>query len=219
MREASTLINYFVPYAFCTICSSKIDDLSYKSSHKTDSSSKNDLSSLEELVDEDLASYINDFDKSIHADNDTRHSMFPAVPSEPSAQRRLNTPCQKHTFAIEPGCVLTVFREYIQACQNANARIVIGGIGASSDATPMDNRLACVRNTVSRLLTFEDVELFWTRYREIFTDDRRKLWGSLEKGLKEYLRVLQLRDRLDTECEYLRQQNKELQHLLKPFLK
>lgn len=183
-------------------------------------STKEDPSSEEEL-DADLVSYINEFDKAQHAtDNlDTRVSVFPMCPSEPAAQRRPLTPCLKHSFAIEPGCVLTVFREYMQACLTANARTVIGGIGASSDATPMASRLSCVRNTVSRLLSFEDVELFWTRYKEIFTDEQHKMWESLEKGLKEYLRVLQRRDQLDTECEYLRQQNKELQHMLQPYLK
>lgn len=219
MRSASTLIYYFVPYSWCTVCSMKIDEQSCKSSHKTNSySNKPDTSSCEDLVDVDLVSYINDFDKSIHADTDTHRSVLQNVLSEHSQHRPI-TPCQNHAFAIEAGCVLTVFREYIQACLNAKARVVIGGIGASTDSTPMDDRLACIRNTVSRSMTSEDVDMFWTRYKEIFTDERRKLWDSLEKGLKEYLRVLQLRDRLDTECEFLRQQNMELKHMLKPFFK
>lgn len=221
LRDASTLINYFVPYSWCTVCSFS-DEASYKSSFKTLSvSNKPEATSCDENLDVDLASYINIFDKSYHqietAEN--RHSVLAACPSVPSAPRRPITPCQRHTFAIEPGCVLTVLREYVQFCLTSNARVVIGGIGASSASTPMTARLTCVRNTVSRLLTNEDVDVFWGRYKEIFTEERHKLWESLEMGLKEYLRVLQRRDQLDTECEYLRQQNRELYHMLQPYEK
>lgn len=219
LRDASTLINYFVPYSWCTVCSFSNEEPSFKSSYKNMSiSNKTEAVIGDENVDSDLAAYINSFDKTNQAENtDLRHSVF--CGSEPSAPRRPLTPCQRHTFAIEPGCVLQVLREYMQFCLTSNARVVIGGIGASSEATPMADRLSCVRNTVSRLLTYEDVDMFWGRYKEIFTDERHKLWDSLEKGLKEYLRVLQRRDQLDTECEYLRQQNRELQHMLQPYLK
>lgn len=198
------------------MCSYSNEESSFKSSFKTLSISlKPEPTIGDDNQDADLVSYISDFDKTIQTENTELRVSVPELP----APRRPITPCQKHTFALEPGCVLTVLREYTQHCLTANARIVIGGIGASSASTPMADRLACVRRTVSRLITYEDIDLFWGRYREIFPEERHKLWESLEKGLKEYLRVLQRRDQLDTECEYLRQQNKELHHMLKPFLK
>lgn len=73
-------------------------------------------------------------------------------------------------------------------------------------------RLSRQRYTQSRMLTAGDIVDYWNRFESIFTGER--LWSSIEVGLKTYLKVLQRRDQLDTECQYLREQNSELRHLL-----
>lgn len=75
-----------------------------------------------------------------------------------------------------------------------------------------------MRSTVSRLIASHDVEQFWSRFDTVFTPDKEKVWHSLEYGLTQYLKVLKEREELDNECEFLRNQNSELKHLLQKFV-
>lgn len=118
--------------------------------------------------------------------------------------------CIKHNLVIDAGVVLTVLRKYTESCLN-------GKMESGNIAMTMAARLQRIRNTISRLISADDITLFWKRYRQIFTSDREKLWASLEHGLKIYLKNLKKRDNLDTECEFLRKQNMELKHMLEPY--
>lgn len=120
--------------------------------------------------------------------------------------------CDKHNLVIRSGIVLSVLKQYTDSCLNQN-----GKLESANKATTMVTRLERVHNTISRLLSPDDIEHFWKRYREIFSNDKEKLWNSLEHGLKVYLKILQKRDSLDTECEFLRKQNSELKHMLEPY--
>lgn len=80
------------------------------------------------------------------------------------------------------------------------------------DATTMLARLSRQRYTQSRMLTTGDIVAYWNRFETIFTGER--VWSSIEVGLKTFLKLLQRRDQLDTECQYLRKQNSDLRHML-----
>lgn len=82
----------------------------------------------------------------------------------------------------------------------------------------MEDRSAKVKSTVSRLLSPNDVQQFWKRFENIFTPEKEKVWQSLEYGLSQYLKVLKEREELDNECEFLRNQNAELKHLMQKFV-
>lgn len=155
------------------------------------------------------ASQHNDLDVSSLGDAGTGAAM-----SDGAAQPAR---CVRHTLVVETGCVLNALRAYVRTHLNANIRVPVGGIGGRSEATTMAERLACVRSTVSRLLRADDVEMFWRRYREVFNAKHRHLWDSLEIGLKEFMLVLKRREKLDRECQQLRQQNVELRHMLQPY--
>lgn len=62
----------------------------------------------------------------------------------------------------------------------------------------------------------KDVELSFESF--VFPPEREKLWGVLEGGLQRYLKVLRERETLENECEFLRKQNLELNHLLQKFV-
>lgn len=97
----------------------------------------------------------------------------------------------------------------------------------------------------SRTLNAEDVQQFWKSIQDTAPQHNYRLWKSLENGLIEYLsvslvlsthkissvrklilfhnfifnlQVLKKRGKLDSECEYLRQQNLELKHLLQRYM-
>lgn len=256
MRDISTLITHFVPYAWCLVCTPTESDVlpTEESNNSSDTSmsvsrqaSRNTIAELKasfrrktmmsmakvkahsvvirdsratEFMDDDLAAIIQDIDRNDQAAQATPNKMsfFVDALSFDECLEPPPTPCERHTLVIETGCVLAVFRSYARACLNANRKTAVGGIGGRTEATTMAARLACVRSTVPRLLSADDVELFWRRYREVFTEERRQLWESLEHGLQEYLRVLRRREQLDEECEQMRQQNAELRHLLQPYL-
>lgn len=82
----------------------------------------------------------------------------------------------------------------------------------------MEDRPIKMRSTVSRLISPHDVEQFWSRFDKVFTPEKEKVWQSLEYGLTQYLKVLKEREELDNECEFLRNQNAELKHLLQKFV-
>lgn len=82
----------------------------------------------------------------------------------------------------------------------------------------MEDRATKVKSTVSRLLAPNDVQKFWKRFENIFTPEKEKVWQSLEYGLSQYLKVLKEREELDNECEFLRNQNAELKHLMQKFV-
>lgn len=241
MQHVSSLMKHFRPFAYCTVCSERFFKTPSKCAAAQQSSELSNKQPNQPSSDTCVAGkpttnvsvqsrksnnfdsfdvYMDDgYDKMQPIDAMSRHYHSEIAPSYLMVQTKMSDVCQQHTFAVDTGIVFRALRDYMQACMNGNARVVIGGIGAGRDATPMADRLSCVRKTVSRLLSADDVDVFWRRYREVLTDDRRKLWETLEKSQKEHLRVLQTRDRLDTECEYLRRQNRELKTMIAPYLR
>lgn len=72
------------------------------------------------------------------------------------------------------------------------------------------------KDTITRLLCSKDVEQCFDSF--IFPTEREKLWNVLDDGLQRYLKVLRERETLESECEFLRKQNLELNHLLQKFV-
>lgn len=72
------------------------------------------------------------------------------------------------------------------------------------------------KETVARLIDDKDVEKCFASFE--FPEEREKLWNVLEDGLQQYLKVLREREKLETDCEFLRRQNEELSHLLHKFV-
>lgn len=72
------------------------------------------------------------------------------------------------------------------------------------------------KDTITRLMTSKDVEQCFDSF--IFPPEREKLWNVLDDGLQRYLKVLRERETLETDCEFLRKQNQELNHLLQKFV-
>jgi len=72
------------------------------------------------------------------------------------------------------------------------------------------------KSTITRMIDEKDVELSFESF--VFPPEREKLWGVLEDGLQRYLKVLRERETLENECEFLRKQNLELNHLLQKFV-
>lgn len=72
------------------------------------------------------------------------------------------------------------------------------------------------KDTLTRLMDPNDVERCFESFT--FPPEREKLWSVLDDGLQRYLKVLRERETLETDCEFLRRQNQELNHLLQKFV-
>jgi hypothetical protein len=66
------------------------------------------------------------------------------------------------------------------------------------------------------MISDKDVENCFDSFN--FPPEREKLWNVLEDGLQRYLKVLRERESLENDCEFLRKQNMELNHLLQKFV-
>lgn len=78
------------------------------------------------------------------------------------------------------------------------------------------SRMSKSKDTISRMIDEKDVEKAFNSFS--FPPEREKLWNVLEDGLHRYLKVLRERETLESECEFLRKQNIELNHLLQKFV-
>lgn len=92
------------------------------------------------------------------------------------------------------------------------------------------------KDTITRLIDQKDVQKckhqFQSRHFQfkplknliqgfesfIFPPEREKLWNVLDDGLQRYLKVLREREQLENDCEFLRKQNQELNHMLQKFV-
>lgn len=62
----------------------------------------------------------------------------------------------------------------------------------------------------------KDIETCFNSFE--FPEDREKIWKVLEEGLTQYLGVLKERETLESDCEFLRKQNQELNQLLAKYV-
>lgn len=75
-------------------------------------------------------------------------------------------------------------------------------------------RLSKKRLTVSRLLADNDIVQFWDCYKTAYDENRVRIWDALLQGLKNYHEILRDRKALCEEVVALRQQNQDLKKLL-----
>lgn len=226
-------MEYFVPYAYCKNCnvggtaagrtSTLLDSESENSvsMYRRDTMSANPFSTMSTVtvdrrptavaIDHDLISYMSSVER-IDRKEIARQSAFTFHVEESPKAAHAHAQCVDHEIVIEPGNVLVALRQYTASCLNR-----LQTNPQTTPASTMFERLDRKRPTISRLLSADDISKYWTRFRQVFTGD--PLWASLESGLKIYLKILQRRDKLDTECEHLRRQNVELNHMLQPFMR
>ncbi|XP_039438047.1 dynein regulatory complex protein 1 homolog [Culex pipiens pallens] len=72
----------------------------------------------------------------------------------------------------------------------------------------------CKYGGLSRTLMTREVKDYWSNIKHLFSQDRVKVWDTMENNLTHYLKVLKERKNLDEECDFLRKQNMELNHLM-----
>ncbi|XP_055593336.1 dynein regulatory complex protein 1 homolog [Uranotaenia lowii] len=84
----------------------------------------------------------------------------------------------------------------------------------ASEKSPTPPQYGCM----SRKVASKEVRDYWLNYKNTFPAEKVKVWDTMEENLTQYLKILKERKELDEECEFLRKQNMELQHLMQKML-
>ncbi|XP_063244247.1 dynein regulatory complex protein 1 [Bacillus rossius redtenbacheri] len=116
---------------------------------------------------------------------------------------------ENHTLGIDEIYILRALRGFVE---KFNEKV-------SSDSVKPMLLLGKKRTTVSRLLTAEDVEVYWNRFLQVFDSKHEELWDGLHIGLLKYRELLEDRHSLNEKTERLRVQNAELRRLLRSHMK
>ncbi|KAL4721400.1 hypothetical protein ACJJTC_007210, partial [Scirpophaga incertulas] len=73
-------------------------------------------------------------------------------------------------------------------------------------------------STPSRKLKPEDIEQYWSAWKNVFPSEKDRFWDGLLAGLNNYLPTLQERERIHDEVVILRQRNAALRRLVRGAL-
>ncbi|XP_046988777.1 dynein regulatory complex protein 1 [Schistocerca americana] len=113
-----------------------------------------------------------------------------------------------HHVKINPVYVLKALREFISDFSSKRQQTYVN----------LESRLSRKRDTVSRLLSTDDVTAYWKKFENIFSPKAIQLWDCLYTGLQKYHCVLKERHRLNVETQQLQHQNTELRRLLRGYI-
>ncbi|XP_049772051.1 dynein regulatory complex protein 1 [Schistocerca cancellata] len=217
---------FFLPYTFCPICSDlkadekkseevtseKIDSMYSQESGETavpPSESVASVQSMDEQISEESHS-----GSAQHVETQPTPEQKPMKSSPPTIeemalQKDRTMDCVlTHHVKINPVYVLKALREFISDFSSKRQQTYVN----------LESRLSRKRDTVSRLLSTDDVTAYWKKFENIFSPKAIQLWDCLYTGLQKYHCVLRERHRLNVETQQLQHQNTELRRLLRGYI-
>lgn len=59
------------------------------------------------------------------------------------------------------------------------------------------------------------INFYWSQFSQYFNADRKRTWRMLSNALKEYLKLLQTREKLANKCNFQRRRSDELQYFFR----
>ncbi|XP_073961538.1 dynein regulatory complex protein 1 isoform X2 [Choristoneura fumiferana] len=114
-----------------------------------------------------------------------------------------------HLLEIEPMQVLTALGEFISVFVPPEKRRLYDILDS---VKPPDF------TTPSRKLTAEEIEQYWSQWKNIFPAEKDRFWDGMLAGLNNYLPILQEREKLHEEVTALRHRNAALRRLVRGAL-
>ncbi|XP_013199434.2 dynein regulatory complex protein 1 [Amyelois transitella] len=114
-----------------------------------------------------------------------------------------------HNLEIEPMQVLTALGEFIDVFVPPEKKKLFDIL----DSVKPPNF-----NSPSRALTTEEIEQYWSQWKNAFPPEKDRFWDGLLGGLNNYLAVLQERERLHDEVSVLRRRNAALRRVVRGAL-
>ncbi|XP_015430872.1 PREDICTED: dynein regulatory complex protein 1 [Dufourea novaeangliae] len=244
-EEFQFLLNFFLPYAHCPICTVKIvstPNVCGRSEGATEPSSSevtlpSTCGNIEmDPVEANLVSAVQDVlvCKKCHDDDEEAEEMAldstleSSSDETSSAEEKIVSTCVAEGIVEvtnedgEPKRQLMCDEGHLLAIETEFVMNALKEfterykfVKKQEQAVPIIDRVTKVKNTVSRNITDEDITEFWQRYRNVFSPEKERLWDNLLVGLKKYHAVLKERHQLNTEIKFFQKQNAELSRLLK----
>ncbi|XP_057325450.1 dynein regulatory complex protein 1 isoform X2 [Microplitis mediator] len=226
-EQIHLLINFFLPYSYCSICSED------KTTESSDELNKNLL--IEESVDkinlDDTTSIMDektlrlkeqilklissdvknddnqDAGRDELEDMESKHLSDVTSVGKKSESEEMKLTCDKgHLLEIKSKNVIKALREFVEKYSRVTTR---GLSDSKQEKVIPDNKIV-----LSRSISEKDIIEYWRRYRDIFSTDKEKLWDALMIGLQKYHDILKDRHKLMGEIEGIQRQNSELRRLL-----
>nr|XP_037876683.1 dynein regulatory complex protein 1 isoform X2 [Bombyx mori] len=114
-----------------------------------------------------------------------------------------------HPLEIEPMQVLTALGEFIKIFEPPEKKKLFNIL---ESVKPPDF------STPSRQLTTEEIEQYWTHWKNIFPAEKDRFWDGLISALNDYLAILQERECINAEVVVLRRRNAALRRLVRGAL-
>nr|XP_012229395.1 PREDICTED: dynein regulatory complex protein 1 [Linepithema humile] len=245
-EELSFLLNFFLPYAYCSTCSKdtsrdinrSICEESVKPPSPKIDAEQFDICGFSEEFTEDEAKLIAAVKDAICDERSSTPSDEASITSSPPRTSLTETllpiaECTSTSFAsitditkdddqmqrrllCDKGHLLEI--EAIFVTRALREFIERYHFVRSKEMPHLQEKLTEKKTVVSRNMAIEDVTSFWKRYSEIFSAKKERLWDGLLIGLKKYHEILKERHHLNVETESLRKQNAELRRLLKTYI-
>nr|CAD7399911.1 unnamed protein product [Timema poppensis] len=181
-KDMDLLMTSFLPYCYCSVCDLQ-DHIALTETEITTYDNSLSRESSEMCVEQiDSGSNttaataatapVANITTSVHFTENTR-----AISSQRTIGAKDSCRAANHPLSIDHAYVLKALKDF--AAKFYETRISL--------ASSLDRK----HSTVSRLLTDEDVFMYWSRFLELFDTKHEKLWDGLYLGLKKYQEVLE----------------------------
>ncbi|KAJ2945641.1 hypothetical protein O0L34_g468 [Tuta absoluta] len=140
----------------------------------------------------------------------TSRGVTVTTPQATVLQRNNPFVCDEgHQLEIEPMQVLTALGEFITKFVPPEKKKLLD---------ILDSVKPPCFDTQSRRLTNKEIEEYWAQWRNMYPVEKDRLWNGVIKGLKDYLTVLQEREKVHEEVMVLRRKNAALRRLVRGTL-
>ncbi|KAK3927976.1 Dynein regulatory complex protein 1 [Frankliniella fusca] len=222
--DIDLLRDFFLPFATCTVCTKPMPEEKVNTDISRDRQTADPSANVQQAEPSEMP-HLSETQETIGSENATISSVF----TDPSLKKIMDitssktagssatvlhgppekTCCDLHPLEIDPVYVLQALRNFISNFQQNKL----------GDLKSIAFLLSQKRNTVSRLLSMEDVDRFWGRYRKAFPKQRERLWEGFLIALNKYHGILSERNKLNNEARALARQNEELRRLLNSYMK
>ncbi|KAG5313008.1 DRC1 protein, partial [Pseudoatta argentina] len=240
-KELGFLLNFFLPYAYCPMCSKDMSkDISRSteesSSLKTDVEQADVYGDAEEFKDEAkliavVKEALCDEQLSIPSDevsiidtssrSSSTETLLPIAECTSTSDGSISDIVKdddqmQRRLLCDKGHLLEIEATFVsRALREFVERYHF--VKWKEMPETLQEKLTEKKTFVSRNMTVQDITDFWDRYNEIFPAKKERLWDGLLIGLNKYHEILKERHNLNIEVKSLRKQNAELRRLLKTY--
>lgn len=208
--QINLLMEYFLPYTFCPTCDERINKPSTleksveskiltKCHENLPARTKQLIDNVQKILPHQIES--GSFIQTTTVTNSNQLVLMTNKNTEQVKNKEFNC-SEDHVLEIESKHVIKALKEFIEK-YNKDMKHEL----------PQDNK----KQNISKNISEKEINEYWKKYENIFTDEKIKLWDGLVDGLHMYRGILKERQKLINETESLYEQNMELCRLLDTY--